>query len=60
MIKKGSNETNAFPISLFIKVSQMNGYVNYFLSYNKYMNFLGPDKELLKKYNAIWNKISNL
>ena len=38
----------------------MNGYVKYFDSNNKYMKLLVHDKELLKKYNAIWDKISNL
>ena len=38
----------------------MNGYAKYFDSNNKYMNFLFHDKELQKKYNAIWHKISNL
>ena len=26
---------------------------------NKYMNFLIKDKELLEKYNEIWDKVSN-
>ena len=34
--------------------------VKYFDSNIKYMNFLVLDEELLKKYNAIWDKISNL
>ena len=38
----------------------MNGYDKYFDSNNKYMNVLIHDKELIKRYNAIWNKISNL
>ena len=38
----------------------MNGYVKYFDSNNKYINLLVHDKELLKKYNEIWDKISNL
>ena len=37
----------------------MNGYVKYF-SDNKCMNLLVHDEELLKKYNEIWDKISNL
>ena len=36
----------------------MNGYVKYFDSNNKYMIFLIYDKELLKKYNAIWDKVA--
>ena len=43
-----------------IKLPQMSGYVKYFDSNNKYMNFLVNDKELLEKYNKIWYKISNL
>ena len=35
----------------------MNGYVKYFDSNNKYMKLLVHDKELLKKYNAIWDEI---
>ena len=66
--KKGSlkcfigyiNETDAFPVSLWIKLRQMNGYVKYFDSNNKCIDHLVHDKELLKKYNEIWNKISNL
>ena len=27
---------------------------------SKYMSFLVKDKELLEKYNEIWNKISNV
>ena len=42
------------------KLPQMNGYVKYFDSNNKYLNFLVHDKESLKKYNAIWDKISNV
>ena len=45
---------------LHIRLHQMNGYVKYFDSNNKYMKLLVHDKELLKKYNAIWDKISNL
>ena len=37
----------------------MNGYVKYFDS-NKCMNLLVHYKELLTKYNEIWDKISNL
>ena len=54
------SETSALPIPLCIKLPQMNGYVKYFDSKNKYMNLSVHNKELLKKYNAIWYKISNL
>ena len=55
MVKKGSFkffigyiiETNAFPIPLYIKLLQMNGYIKYFND-NKYMNILFHDKKLLK------------
>ena len=66
--KKGSfkcfiwyiNEADAFPVLLCIKVPQMNVYVKYFDSNNKYMNLLVHDGELLKKCNEIWNKIKDL
>ena len=38
----------------------MNAFAKYFDSNNKYMNILVYDKELLKKYNAVWDKINNL
>ena len=65
--KKGSfkyfigyiNEPDSFLVPLCIKLPQMNGYVKYFND-NKCMNLLTHDKELLKKYNEIWDKISNL
>ena len=37
----------------------MNAYVKYFDKNSKYMNILGHDKEILKKY-GIWNKIKSL
>ena len=40
-------ETNAFPIPLYIKLLQMNGYIKYFND-NKYVNILFHDKKLLK------------
>ena len=43
------SETSALPIPLCIKLPQMNGYVKYFDSKNKYMNLLVHNKELLKK-----------
>ena len=65
MVKKGSFKyfieyiTNHIK-PLCIKLPQMNGYVKYFDSSNKYMNLLVRNQELLKKHNEIWNKISNL
>ena len=41
------NETDAFPVSLFIKCSQINGLVKYFDSNKKYMNRFSHD---IKKY----------
>ena len=38
----------------------MNGHVKYFDDNNKYMNFVVHDKDVLNKYNEIWDKISNL
>ena len=34
--------------------------IKYFNNNNNYINFLVHDKELLQKYNKIWDKISNL
>ena len=45
---------------LCIKFPKLSGYVKYFNSNNKCMNFLARDKKLLKTYNAIWDKIGNL
>ena len=38
---------------LCIKFPQLSGYVKYFNSNNKCMNFLARDKKLLKTYNTI-------
>ena len=38
----------------------MNGRIKCFDSNNKRINLLVQDIELLKKYNEIWDKISNL
>ena len=38
----------------------MNGYVKYFEKNNKYINILVNDKEILEKYNEIWDRIKNL
>ena len=43
------HEGSAFPMSLCIKLPQINGYVKYFDSNNKCMNLLIHNKELLKK-----------
>ena len=44
---------------LCINLPQMIGYVKHFDS-NKTMSFKVSDNKLLKKYNKIWEKISNL
>ena len=44
---------------LCIKLPQMIGYVKHFDS-NKTMSFKVGDNKLLKKYNKIWKKFSNL
>ena len=49
-----------FPAPLCKKLPEINEYTKYFDDNNKYMNLLVHDKKLLKKYNEIWNKISNL
>ena len=54
------NNGNAFPIPLCIKLPQINGYTKYFDYNNRYINLLVHDTKLLKKYNEIWHKISNL
>ena len=54
------SKAKVFSIPLCLKLPQMNRYVKYFDSNHKYINFLFHDKELLKKYNEIWDKISNL
>ena len=38
----------------------MNEYAKHFDKNNKYMNLLANDKEILKKYSEIWNKIKSL
>ena len=48
-----------FPSTVMYKIYQMNGYGKS-SNDSKYMNLLVHDKELLKKYNEIWDKISNL
>ena len=53
-------EDNALPLPLCIKFSQMNAYAKYFDKNNKWMNLLVNDKEMLEKYNKIWDKIKNL
>ena len=66
--KKGSfkffigyiNETEAFAVSLCINLLQMNEYVRYFDINNKCINLLVHDKELLKEYNELLDKVSNL
>ena len=39
---------------------QMNACDKYFDKNNKCMNLLVNDKEILEKYNEIWDKIKNL
>ena len=51
---------NAFPSPLCVKLPQMNAYAKYFDKNNKYINLLVNDKETLKKYSEIWNKIKSL
>ena len=53
----GDNDDVIRPIC--IKLSQMTDYVKHFDS-NKTMSFKVSDNKLLKKYNNIWEKISNL
>ena len=50
---------NTVPSPLCIKFPQMNAYVKYFDKNNKCTNPLVNDKEILEKYNEIWDKIKN-
>ena len=50
-------ETDAFPVPLFMKVPHVNRYVKYFDSKNSCVNLSVHEKELLKKYNVIWDHI---
>ena len=45
---------------LNIKPPQLIGYAKHFNNGDKLINLLVADKELLKKYNEIWNKIKSL
>ena len=54
----GYNDDNVIR-PLCIKLPQMIGYVKNFNN-NKTMSFKVSDNKLLKKYNKIWEKISNL
>ena len=44
---------------LYIKLPEINAFVKYFDRNSKYMNLLARDKELFKKYNAVWDKVKN-
>ena len=54
------NKGNAFESPLYKKLPEMNGYVKYFDKNNKCINLLVNDKETLKKYLEIWDKIKGL
>ena len=54
----GYNDNDVIRL-LCIKLPQMIGYVKNFNS-NKTMSFKVGDNKLLKRYNKIWEKISNL
>ena len=45
---------------LNVKLPQLTGYARHFDNGDKLINFLVADKELLKKYNEIWDKIKSL
>ena len=51
---------NGFPSPLCVKLPQMNAYAAYFDKNNKYRNLLVNDKERLKRYSEILNKIESL
>ena len=44
---------------LNVKLPHLTGYVNHFNNGDKLKKFLVADKEFLKKYNEIWNKIKS-
>ena len=52
-------EGNAFPSPLGVKFPQMNAYAKYFDQNSKYMNLIVNDKEILKKYTDIRNKVKS-
>ena len=54
------NSDNVFPLPLRIKLPQMNAYAKYFDQNGKYINLIVNDKEILKVYTEIWNKIKSL
>ena len=51
---------NALPSQSWIKFPQINLYAKYFDKNNKCMNLLVNYKEILAKYNEIWDTIKNL
>ena len=53
----GYNDDVIRPIRIFL--TQMNGYVKCFDD-NKTMSFLADDREFLKEYNKVWEKIKGL
>ena len=53
------HKDGAFP-PLNVKLLQLTRYAKQFNNGDKLINFLVVDKELLKKYNEIWNKIKSL
>ena len=54
------HKSNVFPSPLCVKLPQMNAHAKYFDKNNKYINLLVNDKEILKKYSEIWDKIKSL
>ena len=52
-----THKGNALQSPLCIKLPQMNVYAKYFDKNSRCMNLLVHDKELLQKYNDIWDKI---
>ena len=51
-------ETLLSPLN--IKLPQLTGYAKHFNNSDKLISFLVTDKDLLKKYTEIWNKITGL
>ena len=55
----GYRHTDGILSPLNIRLPQLTGYAKHFNDENKVINFLVADKNFLKKYNEIWDKIKS-
>ena len=53
-------DDHSSPLPLCIVLPQLDAYFKYFVINSICMKFLVNDKELLIKYNKIWNRIKHL